>query len=64
MIAIRVPDMSCPACFRRVEEAVKRVKGVEDVRVNPDTKELLVEGSPEIEDLTAAIRAAGYTPEE
>lgn len=64
MIAIRVPDMSCPSCFRRVEEAVRRVKGVEDARVNPDTKELLVEGNPDTKELTAAIRAAGYNPEE
>ncbi len=64
MIVIRVPDMSCQTCFRRVEEAVRHVQGVRDVRVDPQTREVFVEGDPDKSELVAAIRAAGYNPEE
>jgi len=64
MIVIRVPDMSCQMCFRKVEEAVRGVRGVEDVRVNPKTKEVMIVGNPDRNELTAAIKSAGYSPEE
>ncbi|MEO0181808.1 MAG: heavy metal-associated domain-containing protein [candidate division WOR-3 bacterium] len=64
MIRIRVPDMTCRMCFKRVEEAISRVRGVENVMVNPETKEVRVEGKFEKEEVLSAIRAAGYTPEE
>ncbi|MEO0140999.1 MAG: heavy metal-associated domain-containing protein [candidate division WOR-3 bacterium] len=64
MIRIRVPDMTCCMCFKRVEEAISHVRGVENVMVNPETKEVRVEGKFEKEEVLSAIRAAGYTPEE
>jgi|YNPNPStandDraft_1061719.scaffolds.fasta_scaffold33859_5 copper chaperone CopZ len=64
MMRIRVPDMSCRACFKRVEEAVRRVQGVEGVRVDPESKEVIVEGNPIKEEVLSAIRAVGYNPEE
>lgn len=60
---IRVPDMSCQACYKRVEEAVRRVQGVRDVRVDLQTKEVFVEGNPDREKLLLAILALGYNPE-
>lgn len=64
MIRIYIPDMSCQACFRGVEEAVRRVRGVADVRVDPETEEVIVEGDPDREELLSAIVALGYNPEE
>lgn len=61
---IRVPDMSCQACYKRVEEAVRRVQGVVNVRVDPKTKEVFVEGNPDREEVLSAILAIGYNPEE
>ena len=56
--------MSCRACFKKVEEAIRRVQGVSDVRVDPKTKEVIVEGNPHKEEVLSAIRTAGYSPEE
>ncbi|MGB9590511.1 MAG: heavy-metal-associated domain-containing protein [candidate division WOR-3 bacterium] len=64
MIVIRVPDMSCQMCFRRVEEALIGVLGVENVMIDPETKEVFVEGNPNRDELIAAIMAVGYHPEE
>jgi len=60
---IRVPDMSCPMCFGAVERAVSAVKGVHEARVEPKTKEVVVQGEASLQDLLEAIRAAEYHPE-
>ena len=49
--------------LRNVENAAKEVPGVKDVSVNFATEKLKVSYQPEefkIEDLTAAIKKAGY----
>ena len=58
-----INGMTCGACVRHVENAAKEVPGVKDASVNFATEKLKVSYQPEkfkIEDLTAAIKKAGY----
>ena len=62
---LRVPDASCGHCKTTIETAVSSLGGVTHVELDLDTKRLTVEhgGSVDIDNLTSAVRNAGYTPE-
>jgi len=58
-----IDGMTCGACVRHVENAAKEVPGVKEASVNFATEKLKVSYQPEefkIQDLTAAIKKAGY----
>jgi len=61
-----VEGMTCASCVAHVDQALRRVPGVADVRVNLATHEATVDlgAAPELEDLPArleaAVSAAGY----
>ena len=58
-----IKGMTCGACVRHVENAAKKVPGVKDASVNFATEKLKISYQPDefkIEDLTAAIKKAGY----
>lgn len=59
-----VPDMSCGHCEKTVSEAISSIAGVASVRVDLETKQVIVEGE-DLDDavLRAAITQAGYEPE-
>jgi len=63
---IAVRGMTCAACAVRVQEAVKRVPGVEDVAVTVVPPEVRVWSKQplDVEAVRSAIRAAGYEPGE
>jgi copper chaperone CopZ len=54
-ITYLVPDMSCSHCERAVSQELSSVAGVESVRVDLETKEVVVSGES-LDD--AALRAA------
>ncbi len=57
-----VNGMDCAACARKVENAVKQVAGVEQVRVLFATEKLLVNASGNVSaQVEAAVKNAGYT---
>ena len=57
-----VSGMSCGHCKAAVEEEVGRVRGVESVNADLDSKLVVVRGDGlEDEALRAAIAEAGYT---
>jgi len=57
-----VNGMDCAACARKVENAVKQVAGVEQVRVLFATEKLLVNASGNVSaQIEAAVKNAGYT---
>ena len=63
MIAFEVPDMTCGHCVSTVTQAVKGVD--KDCRVHIDLARHRVEiepGSAGAQELSDAIKAAGYTP--
>lgn len=61
--AVVIGGMSCAACVRRVENALKAVTGVEEASVNLTTSRATVEYTPRLADWTAirtAVEEAGY----
>ncbi len=59
-----VGGMSCAACSARVQKAVSKVTGVEEVNVNLLTNSMTVSGTATSEDIINAVVEAGYTASE
>jgi len=59
-IRLRVQGMNCSHCEETVEDALSAVSGVTAVRVDHTDEQAEVEGSPNLEDLIAAVDDAGY----
>jgi len=62
-VALVIEGMSCAACVRRVEQALKRVPGVVEAGVNLALGTAEVEvlpGAVDVRDLIAAVEQAGY----
>ena len=55
-----ITGMSCAACSSRVEKAVGSLEGVQECTVNLLTNSMLVEGRATREEITAAVKKAGY----
>ena len=55
-----VTGMSCAACSARVEKAVGKVPGVENCSVSLLTNSMGVEGTATVDEVIAAVEAAGY----
>ncbi|MFU8869684.1 heavy metal translocating P-type ATPase [Natronococcus sp.] len=61
-LTVSVPEMDCPSCATKVENALADVENVEEVETRPATGRVTVaisEGT-DAEDVTAAIESAGY----
>jgi len=58
---IPIEGMTCQHCVRRVTEAIRKVPGVTDVRVDLDAKSAHVEGSPDVALVVRSVAEAGYT---
>ncbi|MGL5128049.1 MAG: zinc/cadmium/mercury/lead-transporting ATPase [Aeromonas popoffii] len=58
----QVLGMDCPSCARKIETAVSRVAGVQQVRVLFATEKLVVDLAPGLspDPVTAAVLAAGF----
>ncbi|TNH79100.1 zinc/cadmium/mercury/lead-transporting ATPase [Aeromonas sobria] len=58
----QVLGMDCPSCARKIETAVSRVNGVQQVRVLFATEKLVVDLAPGLspDPVTAAVLAAGF----
>ncbi|MBX3233563.1 MAG: cadmium-translocating P-type ATPase [Labilithrix sp.] len=64
-VELAVLGMTCAACVRRVENAVKKVPGVHDAQVNLVTNRATVSfasGTADVDAVAAAIEKAGYEP--
>ncbi len=60
-----VDGMTCASCVRRVEQALGKVAGVQDVTVNLATERAHVAIDPDLvtaDQLAKSVTAAGYTP--
>lgn len=63
---IKVYDMTCGHCQKRVTDAISSLEGVESVDVNLESESATVSFDPEkvsLDDIKAAIRKAGYPTE-
>jgi copper chaperone len=62
MIKLKVTGMTCGHCEAAVKKALSAVPGVDEVvSVDRTQEEAVVEGSPELGALVAAIEEEGYT---
>lgn len=62
-VALKIDGMTCASCVSRVEKALARVPGVADVAVNLASEEAHLHrrpGSAGLDELIAAVEAAGY----
>ena len=55
-----ITGMSCAACSSRIEKAVESLEGVQECTVNLLTNSMIVEGRATREEITAAVKKAGY----
>ncbi|MFZ5894708.1 MAG: heavy metal translocating P-type ATPase [Myxococcota bacterium] len=64
-VELRIDGMTCAACVRRVEKALRAVPGADDVSVNLVTHRAQIRsnGSVELPALVAAVKKAGYDAE-
>jgi len=61
--SLAVPEMDCPSCAGKVDNALGRVTGVTDAALNPTAGTARVTYDPEVadeDDVVAAIEGAGY----
>lgn len=64
MIKLKVTGMTCGHCEMAVKKALAQVPGVESVvTVDRTRQEAVVEGSPDVAALVAAIEDEGYQAE-
>ncbi|MBO1078487.1 heavy metal translocating P-type ATPase [Roseomonas haemaphysalidis] len=59
-VLLPITGMTCASCAGRVERALRRLPGVEDVSVNLATEEARLRGRTPLPALEAAVRQAGY----
>lgn len=57
---LAIEGMTCASCVARVEKALQKLPGVQGATVNLATEKASVHGSATLEELVAAVRAAGY----
>lgn len=60
---LRAEGFSCPSCVAKIEKAVGRLDGVEDVKVHFASSRIEVDHDPEVvsvDDVVAAVAKVGY----
>jgi len=57
---IRIQGMSCGHCVRAVEAALKKLPGVQVVRVAVGEAVVETSGPPDLDELRRAVEAEGY----
>lgn len=64
MLEFHVPAMSCGHCVRAITEAVQEVDPRAKVDVDLTSKQVKVQTAEGREPIVAALREAGYEPED
>lgn len=59
-VRLQLSGLSCIGCAQAVDRALEAVPGVRSVAVYYEESAAEVEGEARLEDLLAAVRAAGY----
>lgn len=64
-VELSVPEMDCPTCAGKVERALSRVDGVDDIELHPTMGRVtFMAGGDTLENAIAAIERAGYPVEQ
>ncbi len=63
---VRIPNISCAHCVKAIERELSGIDGVEDVNVDPTTKEAMIRWREPLawETIRAALEDIGYPPVE
>jgi copper chaperone len=62
MLKLKIEGMTCGHCVMHVQQAIAKVPGVQGpVVVSLEKGEALVDGSPSVEAVLAAVQEEGYT---
>lgn len=59
-IKVKVPDMSCNHCKVALDKAIRKIQGVIDVKIDLNTKDIVVEGEVERQKVVKSIEDEGY----
>ncbi len=59
-LLLKVEGMTCSSCARRVEAALRKVKGVTEASVNFASEKAIVSGTASFDTLQNEVKAAGY----
>lgn len=62
LVELTVNDMTCQHCVKTITNALMEIEGIENVRIDLQTKCVKVFGKADIESVKRAIINAGYTP--
>lgn len=58
-----VPDMSCEHCVKTINTGLRKLKGIQDVRINLKNKKVEIIGNISKNNIISAINKAGYSVE-
>lgn len=58
---LTIPDMACGACADTITQAVHALDSGATVQANTTTKQVSIQTTAAVAQVTAAITAAGYT---
>ena len=58
--SLQIKGMNCGHCVRAVEQALRKVAGVQDVKVSIGQAEVATDGPADGEALRAAVQDAGF----
>lgn len=62
MLKLKIQGMTCGHCVMHVKQAIAKVPGVRgQVEVSLEKGEALVDGTPSVEAVVAAVKEEGYT---
>ncbi len=61
MIELKIEGMTCNHCRKSVQDALERIKGVEDVQVDLEAGLARVRGTADVGLLVAAVEEEGYS---
>lgn len=63
-IKLRLPNMNCQGCVKRIESLMKDINGIRSFKVELSTKSAEIEGDFDKILLFERLKEIGYPPEE
>ncbi|MGQ9618780.1 MAG: heavy-metal-associated domain-containing protein [Candidatus Aminicenantia bacterium] len=63
-LRLKIPNISCLACVKRIENTLKEINGIKDSKVELSTKSAWLVGNPDKEEPLEKLKKIGYPVEE
>lgn len=58
---VQIKGMHCSSCVKSLTTAIKKISGVDDLKINLDSGSAVIEGSPDKDIIKSSIESAGYS---